>query len=471
MDMSYSKIRPRRGSVSELGLANPILALGEIVIEYPENGIGNGYCRIKIGDGERHYDDLSYALDGLQANSVVGGDAGNPSGFLSIRGDTTSKWGLSDPVIGKGEIVYDQTKNGIKIGDGEHCFSELDYIWAQGNIKGVKGSAEPGYQTGYVIIDPRSIGLENVDNTHDKDKSVKYAESANKDADGNVISTTYARVTDLNALKTQIDNFISTSGHYVTDTQLTNIINQVNTRITNVSQMITNGNYLSKTEADQYYPSKTELDTLKNSVSNGKASVANAITAKGVSTATTAEFSTMASNIAKIETGGKIGGALEEFIKKSYVVPPYQSIYTPDGTLGKFGPSRTVTLCDTSYDCWTLGWTNKTANEKVGTLSMATKDSSDDYSGSRYELAIIYSLDYDEIVLLTPFLDEYDRCKIDVPSTMSDGREYHETIEVCFHDVYGHNIDFYTGNSPANSRVHLTAFFISLKTTSIYNMV
>lgn len=43
-----------------------------------------------------------------------------------------------------------------------------------------------------------------------------------------------------------------------------------------------------------------EVDNLKNSVSNGKTLVANAITAKGVTTATTAEFQTMANNIAKI---------------------------------------------------------------------------------------------------------------------------------------------------------------------------
>lgn len=48
---------------------------------------------------------------------------------------------------------------------------------------------------------------------------------------------------------------------------------------------------------------KIKLDEIKNSVSNGKALVANAITAKGVTTATDASFETMANNIASIVTG------------------------------------------------------------------------------------------------------------------------------------------------------------------------
>ena len=45
------------------------------------------------------------------------------------------------------------------------------------------------------------------------------------------------------------------------------------------------------------------LNTLKKSVSDGKSTVANAITAKGVTTATDATFATMANNISQIETG------------------------------------------------------------------------------------------------------------------------------------------------------------------------
>ena len=47
-----------------------------------------------------------------------------------------------------------------------------------------------------------------------------------------------------------------------------------------------------------------DLDDLFQSVSDGKTLVANAITGKGVSTATNATFATMASNISKINTNG-----------------------------------------------------------------------------------------------------------------------------------------------------------------------
>ena len=49
---------------------------------------------------------------------------------------------------------------------------------------------------------------------------------------------------------------------------------------------------------------RNEINTLKKSVSDGKTTVANAITAKGVTTATDATFTTMANNISQIESGG-----------------------------------------------------------------------------------------------------------------------------------------------------------------------
>lgn len=50
----------------------------------------------------------------------------------------------------------------------------------------------------------------------------------------------------------------------------------------------------------------TEISSLKKSVSDGKTLVANAITAKGVSTATDSTFSTMANNINSIKTASSI---------------------------------------------------------------------------------------------------------------------------------------------------------------------
>ena len=51
-------------------------------------------------------------------------------------------------------------------------------------------------------------------------------------------------------------------------------------------------------------PLQTQIDSLKSSVSSGKTLVAAAVTGKGVPTAATDSFATMASNIAAIPSGG-----------------------------------------------------------------------------------------------------------------------------------------------------------------------
>ena len=62
------------------------------------------------------------------------------------------------------------------------------------------------------------------------------------------------------------------------------------------------GNYRCLDTSD-YENIQGEINDLKKSVSDGKTTVANAITAKGVTTATDATFATMANNISRIETG------------------------------------------------------------------------------------------------------------------------------------------------------------------------
>lgn len=46
-------------------------------------------------------------------------------------------------------------------------------------VSGIKGNAESTYRTGNVNITPANIGLGNVNNTADSDKSVKHATTAN----------------------------------------------------------------------------------------------------------------------------------------------------------------------------------------------------------------------------------------------------------------------------------------------------
>ena len=63
-----------------------------------------------------------------------------------------------------------------------------------------------------------------------------------------------------------------------------------------------------------------KYDQLFQSVSDGKRQIAGAITDKGVSTSSTASFSTMANNIRQIQTGGGLG-FLETLINGNYFNP------------------------------------------------------------------------------------------------------------------------------------------------------
>ena len=100
---------------------------------------------------------------------------------------------------------------------GANVYKTADNKWdilAGSPVTGVRGSEDATYQTGNVDITKVNIGLGNVDNTADADKSVSHASTATKatqDSDGNVIKNSYA-------VRQQIDhgnfNDISTPGIY-----------------------------------------------------------------------------------------------------------------------------------------------------------------------------------------------------------------------------------------------------------------
>lgn len=82
----------------------------------------------------------------------------------------------------------------------EGALAEVAEIAKTGGVTGVKGDAESAYRKGNVNITKANIGLGNVDNTADANKSVKYATEAGKatnDAAGNKITDTYATKNEL----------------------------------------------------------------------------------------------------------------------------------------------------------------------------------------------------------------------------------------------------------------------------------
>lgn len=125
--MSYAKLRPRRGTMSEWELIDPVLMEGELGIEFPDSGIGTGLCKFKIGNGILKWSDLPYAFDAGAALNIDAGDVTSTS-YIYLKRGTTEEWEALDPILSNGEIVYDETKQAIKVGDGITKFSDLNYI-------------------------------------------------------------------------------------------------------------------------------------------------------------------------------------------------------------------------------------------------------------------------------------------------------------------------------------------------------
>lgn len=103
--------------------------------------------------------------------------------------DAEANWIKSNPILLKGEVAISSDKGDkYKAGDGTKHWKDLSYA----------------------IPSKADIGLGNVDNTADKDKSVKYATnagSATNDSNGKKITDTYspkAGSTSLNQLASTI---------------------------------------------------------------------------------------------------------------------------------------------------------------------------------------------------------------------------------------------------------------------------
>ena len=85
--------------------------------------------------------------------------------------------------------------SGHTIPAGANVYKTADDKWdilAGTPVTGVKGNSESSYRKGNVNITKANIGLGNVDNTADKDKSVAFATKATQDSDGNVIKSSYS---------------------------------------------------------------------------------------------------------------------------------------------------------------------------------------------------------------------------------------------------------------------------------------
>lgn len=95
------------------------------------------------------------------------------------------------------QVTVADTANNFTSTNVEGVLAELAERAKTGGVTGVKGDAETTYREGNVNITKANIGLGNVDNTADANKSVASAVKATQDGDGNVIKNTYATKTEV----------------------------------------------------------------------------------------------------------------------------------------------------------------------------------------------------------------------------------------------------------------------------------
>ena len=131
--MALSTICPRRGDLYSFTTVNPVLAVGELAIEYPDSGVGTGLCKFKIGDGKTKYADLPYAFDANAANSINGGNA-ESSHVIQIRSDTSFNWQTINPILEVGEMGFDSDQYSIKVGDGKTKWNDLPFIKSSSDL-------------------------------------------------------------------------------------------------------------------------------------------------------------------------------------------------------------------------------------------------------------------------------------------------------------------------------------------------
>ena len=92
--------------------------------------------------------------------------------------------------------VVTTTKEGLMSATDKEKLDTIESGAEKNTITGIKGNSESAYRVGNVNITKANIGLGNVDNTADANKSVKYATSAGKatqDSASQQINTTYLK--------------------------------------------------------------------------------------------------------------------------------------------------------------------------------------------------------------------------------------------------------------------------------------
>lgn len=189
-------------------------------------------------------------------------------------------------------------------------------------------NTQVGNIQGQVTTQGQSItALQQTTTTQGQSITSLQSQVSSNDTDiSNLQQTTTTQGQNITTLQGQVSTLSQT-----TTTQgesITSLQSQVSSNDTDISNL----QQTTTTQGQSISTLETEVDDLKNSVSDGKTLVANAITAKGVTTATDATFQTMADNIANIPTAYVASGS---FTYSSNSLPSSYTLslgidFTPD---------------------------------------------------------------------------------------------------------------------------------------------
>ena len=183
-----------RGELTKTNVTN---ALGYTPINSAVKGVANGVAELDANGVVPSSQLPSYVDDVLEYSSKSAFPTSGESGKIYVAQDTnlTYRWSGS---------AYTEISSSLALG----TTSSTAYRGDRGNTAYTHSQKTSGNPHGVTKSD---VGLGNVDNTADADKSVKYATSAEsatkatQDAGGNVIASTYTKIKDI------VDNLTSTS--------------------------------------------------------------------------------------------------------------------------------------------------------------------------------------------------------------------------------------------------------------------
>lgn len=159
------------------------------------------------------------AADAAIAQSKVSGLMTDYVASISVSGRTVTyknKNGLNIGSITTQDTTYglaSQSSNGLMSSTDKTKLDGIESGAQKNTVLGVKGNSESAYRTGNVNITKANIGLGNVDNTSDADKTVGNAKKL-----GNRAASEYALMTIKTATEWESTNYVLAAGEFGYDT-------------------------------------------------------------------------------------------------------------------------------------------------------------------------------------------------------------------------------------------------------------